>query len=1213
MRYLTNKQHRFAGKPADQGWFVMRLARVLRPLVIALAVAPLATVHANPHAAFNGLLDTVSGVRAGSTVESGNGSAAEGCDSTAKACYISDVDAVVQQSCAVCHQEGLTADQQGARLLFTDDASSNHSAMEAFVTTEGVGADWLLDKIVGDRSHGGGPVLTRGSGDYLVFADYLTLLVGANTDDGSVDASAIWAGTAIESRETTLRRAAILLAGKVPTTAALKRVKDSDSALKWDLKRLMSGDGFHDFLVTAVNDRLLTDGLNNGIDWQFNFRSRFPVFYAFELSLPERRPEEFDTEEYWDRPFLSRNDANNEIRIATIREPVELIAHIVKNDRSYKEVVTADYTMVNQFTAMAYQADVSFDESITDDNGFYNRKHLNVFKRAKNAGHIPFTNDTFFDQETGDYAVSEYHEWPHSGVLSMPAWLGRYPSTDTNRNRARARWTYYHFLGVDIEKSAPRSTDPVALADTNNPTMNNPACTVCHERMDPVAGAYQNFGDQGHYLDTHGGLDSLPYTYKNPQRPDGELYQLVHGNSEDSGAYVFHELSQTFSTRGDGGNFAVSDATPEGCIQDEENSTQDQWVGWCSRLSILDVAVYADGAKVIEIKASDFEAHPGFSVATYIDNDSGEARPRGYVTQSPQGTVYMLHTWDSWASFDFDLPEGEYEVVVNLATQMDDGHPESTLTAGLLWSEGFYSGDNQYQYGDTWYRDMRSPGFNGKAHTSGGDSIQWLGQQIANDPRFAKATVKFWWPAVFGAEALVAPTDRSLPDYEAQLLAFNAQEALVEELAAAFTAGGYKLKSLLADMVVSPWFRTTEVDQELSETQQKALLTVGRGRLLTPEELDRKNRAVFGRTWGENWQESAYSYEKQTNFSSAWSGYASFYGGIDSAAVTKRNREKTPLMSNVSEKMAVELACQVVLEDFARPQAERRVFTEVEKTISPMSLGAETYSLEHGNPSGTGISYQVYERSLDFDPGDGGVSITLQDQTNPSCIQDEENSTEDEWRGWCRNVGVASVEVYKSGRLVESLSADEFENSDVFVPQIYTNNETGESFRSGWFGGHDGKTTFFPWSGWGFTLNFDLSKGDYELKVEFVSRVDDGYPDLDALTAEASIVSRRFDPSSASARAVGDQLDALYLRATGSVLSDELKNRLLEAFVGYASTTVAENGNQFDGHCADYQIWDNSLITNEDRQRIRSDSVGSLRAWTLMVHALMTSYSYLHD
>ena len=35
----------------------------------------------------------------------------------------------------------------------------------------------------------------------------------------------------------------------------------------------------------------------------------------------------------------------------------------------------------------------------------------------------------------------------------------------------------------------------------------------------------------------------------------------------------------------------------------------------------------------------------------------------------------MLHTWDSWISFDLDLPEGEYEVVVNLATQMDERSP----------------------------------------------------------------------------------------------------------------------------------------------------------------------------------------------------------------------------------------------------------------------------------------------------------------------------------------------------------------------------------------------------------------------------------------------------------------------------------------------------------------------------------------------------------
>jgi hypothetical protein len=700
-------------------------ARFGLALLAACLLVGGAGVQAGPHDAFGGLLGVVSQARSGAVDIETDGDDAAGACATANSCYISEVEPVVQESCAMCHQQGLTADQQGARLLFTDDPAKNHAALETFVTSDGVGADWLLGKIVGDFGHGGGPVLAQGSNSYWAFADYLTLLVGANTDDGSVEASAMWSATAMESPETTLRRAGIILSGKIPTKAAIKRAQSSDSGLKRELVRLMKGEGFHDFLTTGANDRLLTEGLNNGIDFQFDNRGRFPDFMQFERSLPEDRPEEFNTEEYWDRPFLDRGSANGEFRQALILEPLELIAYIVENDRSYKEVVTADYTMVNQFSAMAYRADVTFDEPMYDDDGFYDRSRLNMFKPAKNSGHIPRINDNIVDQDAEVYSIAEYHDWPHAGVLSTPAWLTRYPSTDTNRNRARARWTYYQFLGVDIEKLAPRTTDPVALADTNNPTMNNPACTVCHERMDPVAGAYQSFGDGGNYLDQWEGLDSLSDTYKNQQRPDGELFELVHGNSEDSGAYVFHELSQAFSTRGDGGNFAVSDATPEPCIKDEDNSTQDQYVSWCSWFSILDIAVYSDGAKVLEIKASDFEAHPGFSVDTDIDNDSGEARPRGYVTQSPQGSVYTLYIWDSWVSFDLDLPEGEYEVVVNLGTQIDDGHPDSTLTAGLLWSEGFYSDDNQYQHGDTWYRDMRSPGFNGKAHSSSKDSIQW--------------------------------------------------------------------------------------------------------------------------------------------------------------------------------------------------------------------------------------------------------------------------------------------------------------------------------------------------------------------------------------------------------------------------------------------------------------------------------------------------------
>ena len=69
--------------------------------------------------------------------------------------------------------------------------------------------------------------------------------------------------------------------------------------------------------------------------------------------------------------------------------------------------------------------------------------------------------------------------------------------------------------------------DPVALADTNNPTMHNPACTVCHTGMDPVAGAFQDYGDEGFYKDQWGGMDSLHELYKNGEGAD----QIVEANS----------------------------------------------------------------------------------------------------------------------------------------------------------------------------------------------------------------------------------------------------------------------------------------------------------------------------------------------------------------------------------------------------------------------------------------------------------------------------------------------------------------------------------------------------------------------------------------------------------------------------------------------------------------------------------------------------------
>ena len=84
---------------------------------------------------------------------------------------------------------------------------------------------------------------------------------------------------------------------------------------------------------------------------------------------------------------------------------------------------------------------------------------------------------------------------------------------------------------------------------------------------------------------------------------------------------------------------------------------------------------------------------------------------------------------------------------------------------------------NGYEEGDTWYRDMRFPGFNGETAPEGEDSLQWLARQIVDDRRFAEATVKFWWPAIMGSEIAEAPEAEDDADFEGLLLAANAQSA----------------------------------------------------------------------------------------------------------------------------------------------------------------------------------------------------------------------------------------------------------------------------------------------------------------------------------------------------------------------------------------------------------------------------------------------------
>ena len=350
--------------------------------------------------------------------------------------------------------------------------------------------------------------------------------------------------------------------------------------------------------------------------------------------------------------------------------------------------------------------------------------------------------------------------------------LLRYPTTATNRNRARSRWTYYHFLGVDIEKSAARTTDPDALADTDNPTLKNPACGVCHQLMDPVAGSYQNYGEEGMYRDEWGGMDSLARLYKRPR----------------------------------------------------------------------------DGS------------------------------------ESP------------------------------------------------------------YREGDTWYRDMRKPGFGTDLAPSADNSLQWLAKQIVADPRFAEATVKFWWPAIMRTEVTSPPEDQTDSDFAARLAAATAQQAEVKRLASDFRRGieggkPFNGRDLLTEIVLSPWFRAESM-AEADPVRKAALNLAGAERLLTPEELERKTEAITGYVWGRRIAQNVED-GNASNLDAPRaerSRYELMYGGIDSDGITVRAGDMTPLMAAVAQKHAIEVSCPIIQREFfLLPDAERHIFGGIDATVSPVS------------------------------------------------------------------------------------------------------------------------------------------------------------------------------------------------------------------------------------------------------------------------------------
>lgn len=676
---------------------------------------------------------------------------------------------VILGDCQGCHNPTGTA--ASTALIYTTSLgheAANYETIRAWVAADTSRATTLLQKARGE-GHGGSARFATDDQRYIDLSDFIDKLLeelgASNSPTGE-----FWDGVALASPAETLRRAALIVARRVPTDDEMAMLGGgSEAELRDAVRALMNGDGFHEFLIEGANDRLHTDAFINGLFMEvgdLNVAEILPLGANLYYSYPDNDVGR-DDRYMWVRQW----------QFGMTRAPTELIAHVVENDLPYTEILTADYTMVNPAMAYVMRSQTDLDPAF---NPVFESNSPLEFRPGRHHGQVLPDDQLIseFEQGRGTQVSShgDFIDYPHAGVLNTGAYLNRYPTTETNRNRARARWTFFHFLGLDIEASAARTTDPVALADTNNPTMNNPSCTVCHAVMDPLAGAFQNYGDEGFYRNSDGGLDALPGTYKHPE---------------------------------------------------------------------------------------------------YFDDD---AEPSDYVE------------------------------------------------------------------GDTWFRDMRAPGLDDQVAPDADRSLAWVAQQIVDDPRFATAAVKFWWPALMGDSLLANPEVSTDVDFAARLAAFEEQNAFIGELGTGFTdgidgGGAFNMRDLLTEMMMSRWFRGR--GDGSSPGLSVEVIGAGGRRLLTPSELDRKTAALTGWRWGE----SENMYELDGVWTTLVDQFSTYYGGVDHNGILSRARGLTSLMANVAERHAINMACPAVVIDFEREDAERHLFDGITPAVTPLVEFSHSFNI----------------------------------------------------------------------------------------------------------------------------------------------------------------------------------------------------------------------------------------------------------------------------
>ncbi len=367
----------------------------------------------------------------------------------------------LKTKCLGCHNpQGLAS---STRLVLHDDngvADAHQRNYAAFIDVASAleGDDerpLVLRKPLGELGHQGGPVLEPDSEDYRRLEQAVARLSDPTIE--CEDDPDFLAGVELESPYSTLRRFALSFAYRLPTPEEIARVDaEGEAALADIIDEMMAEEAFGDRVAEGLNDVFLTEGAD------FHIAGLGTVNHPTLLW-------------FLDLPQPERAQALHYTSQGIIRAGNQLIKHIVLEEQPFTNILLADYTMVNPYSARSFGV---FDALEWDD---------------------PEDPDEFHPATLRFGAANT--ELPHAGILNSYIYLDRYQSTPTNVNRARARAFLLQFLGVDILQFAPENSDPLAtIAEYDNPVRDASDCAICHLAVDPIAGVFRNYeGDGARY------------------------------------------------------------------------------------------------------------------------------------------------------------------------------------------------------------------------------------------------------------------------------------------------------------------------------------------------------------------------------------------------------------------------------------------------------------------------------------------------------------------------------------------------------------------------------------------------------------------------------------------------------------------------------------------------------------------------------------------